>query len=159
MQYMLVEWVAALELQQRGTVKAVLPIIVGENDFYQEAHEAFGGVGSLPNAVSAKTMEKVVMHLGEITHNESTSALQDLLRQVSGQTEPTVLALISSLLRFQGVKLNQGQQQLSHGHGHLSVGMDDLGECTRRVQETVSSCIKQAGGSTCAASDVPHRHM
>ena len=70
-----------------------------------------------------------------------------LLQQVSGQPEPTVQALLSALLRFQGIKLSQGAQ-LSHGHGHLSVGTDDLGECTRRVQETVSSCLKQVGGNT-----------
>ena len=55
--------------------------------------------------------------------------------------------MLSALLRFQGIKLSQGAE-LSHGHGHLSVGMDDLSECTRRVQETVSSCLKQVGGDT-----------
>ena len=56
-------------------------------------------------------------------------------------------ALLSALLRFQGIKLSQGVE-LSHGHSHLSVSMEDLGECTRRVQETVSSCLKQVGGDT-----------
>ena len=42
--YMLVEWAAALELNQRGRVKAVLPLLVGETDFWSEAHAAFGGV-------------------------------------------------------------------------------------------------------------------
>merc|ERR1712185_750298 len=55
--YMLVEWVAALELQRRGTVKAVLPLLVGEQDFYAEAHHAFGGVQALPAVVPEKTME------------------------------------------------------------------------------------------------------
>ena len=32
--YMLLEWVAAPELQQRGTVKAVTTLLVGEQDFY-----------------------------------------------------------------------------------------------------------------------------
>jgi hypothetical protein len=40
--YMLVEWAAALELHQRGRVKAVLPLLVGETDFWSEAHAAFG---------------------------------------------------------------------------------------------------------------------
>ena len=31
--YMLVEWVAALELQRRGTVKAMLPLLVGVRGF------------------------------------------------------------------------------------------------------------------------------
>ena len=141
----LLEWTAALELHQRGRVKAVLPLLVGESDFFADAHTAFGGVQALPTRQSAATMHKVVMHLAETTGDDSIILLRELLRQVSGQAEPTVQAVLSALLRFQGVKISQGAQ-LSHGHGHMSVGMDDLGECTRRVQETVSSCIKQVGG-------------
>eukprot|EP01051_Picozoa_sp_SAG22_P001955 SAG22_NODE_82_length_21749_cov_10.719769_12_plen_401_part_00 len=140
----LLEWTAALELHSRGRVKAVLPLLVGESDFFADAHTAFGGIQALPTKASAATMEKVTMHLSETTGDDSIAQLRELLQQVSGQAEPTVQACISALLRFQGVKLSQGAQ-LSHGHGHLSVGMDDLGECTRRVQETVSSCMKQVG--------------
>ena len=89
-------------------------------------------------------MDKVVVHLGETTGDASLTKLQELVLQVTGQSEPTVQGVVSSLLRFQGVKLSQGTQ-LSHGHGHLSVGLDDLGECTRRVQETVSACLKRVG--------------
>ena len=141
----LLEWTAALELHQRGQVKAILPVLVGESDFFSDAHEAFGGIQALPTSPSAATMEKVLVHLHETTGDDSLAKLRELLQQVSGQPEPTVQALLSALLRFQGIKLSQGAQ-LSHGHGHLSVGMDDLGECTRRVQETVSSCLKQVGG-------------
>eukprot|EP01051_Picozoa_sp_SAG22_P006427 SAG22_NODE_420_length_10739_cov_7.090320_13_plen_171_part_00 len=138
----LLEWTAAPELHQRGQVKAVLPLLVGESDFFADAHDQFGGIQALPTAPSEATMEKVVMHLRETTGDDSLLKLQELLRQVSGQPEPTIQSVISALLRFQGVKLSQGAQ-VSHGHGHLSVAMDDLGECTRRVQETVSSCMKQ----------------
>ena len=140
----LLEWTAALELHQRGHVKALLPLLVGESDFFADAHAQFDGIEALPTRPSPATMEKVVMHLRETTGDESLLKLRELLLQVSGQPEPTVQGVISSLLRFQGVKLSQGAQ-LSHGHGHLSVGMDDLGECTRRVQETVSSCFKHVG--------------
>eukprot|EP01051_Picozoa_sp_SAG22_P005397 SAG22_NODE_319_length_12493_cov_33.326475_3_plen_404_part_00 len=140
----LLEWTAALELHQRGHVKAVLPLLVGESDFFADAHTAFGGIQALPTHPSAATMEKVVMHLGETTGDDSIMQLQELLLQVSGHPEPTIQATLSALLKFQGVKLSQGAQ-LSHGHGHLSVGMDDLGECTRRVQETVSICVKKLG--------------
>ena len=148
----LLEWTAALELHQRGHVKALLPLLVGESDFFADAHAQFDGIEALPKRPSPATMEKVVMHLRETTGDESLLKLRELLLQVSGQPEPTVQGVISSLLRFQGVKLSQGAQ-LSHGHGHLSVGMDDLGECTRRVQETVSSCMKQVGGGTFVAQD------
>ena len=143
----LLEWTAALELHQRGRVKAVLPLLVGESDFFADAHAQFGGIQALPTIPSAATMEKVEMHLGETTGDGSIAELRELLRQVSGRDEPTIQSVISALLRFQGVKLSQGAQ-LSHGHGHMSVGMDDLGECTRRVQETVSSCMKQVGSQS-----------
>eukprot|EP01051_Picozoa_sp_SAG22_P007109 SAG22_NODE_489_length_9845_cov_5.954550_9_plen_401_part_00 len=140
----LLEWTAALELHSRGRVNAVLPLLVGESDFFADAHTAFGGIQALPTKASAATMEKVTMHLSETTGDDSIARLRELLQQVSGQAEPTVQACISALIRFQGVKISQGTQ-LSHGHGHLSVGMGDLGECTRRVQETVSSCMKRVG--------------
>ena len=140
----LLEWTAALELHQRGHIKALLPLLVGESDFFADAHAQFDGIEALPTRPSPATMEKVVMHLRETTGDESLLKLRELLLQVSGQPEPTVQGVVSSLLRFQGVKLSQGAQ-LSHGHGHISVGMDDLGKCTRRVQETVSSCFKHVG--------------
>ena len=55
-------------------------------------------------------------------------------------------AVISGVLRYQGVKLASASQQvLTHGHGHWgAMPMDNmLRECTRRVQETVSSCFKK----------------
>jgi hypothetical protein len=64
----LLEWAAALELHQRGTVKAVLPLLVGERDFFTDAQAAFGGVQALPARGSVATMEKVVMHLGKTSH-------------------------------------------------------------------------------------------
>ena len=60
----LLEWTAALELAQRGTVKAVLPLLLGEkDDFFVEAESAFGGLSSLPAHSSVATMEKVATHL------------------------------------------------------------------------------------------------
>ena len=88
------------------------------------------------------------MHLGEITGDASVSTLETLLHQVSGSREPTVQALVSGVLRYQGVKLASASQQvLTHGHRHSGTMMvgDMLHECTRRVQETVSSCFKQLG--------------
>ena len=70
--YMLVEWAAALELQQRGRLKAVLPIFVAtSNDFFAEASSAFGGINGLPNQVPNSTIEKVRFHLQETTGDSS----------------------------------------------------------------------------------------
>ena len=147
----LLEWTAALELHQHGRVKAVLPLLVGESDFFADAHSAFGGIHALPTNPSAATMEKVVMHLRETTGYDSVAKLHELLRQVSRQPDPTIQAMLSALLRFQGVKLSQGAQ-LSHRHGHLSVGMDDLGECTRRVQERCRAASSKLGSGRSAES-------
>ena len=78
--YMLVEWAAALELHQRGRVKAVLPLLVGETDFWSEAHAAFGGIQALPTQVSSATVEKVVAHLDQTTGDDSLSKLRELLQ-------------------------------------------------------------------------------
>ena len=143
--YMLVEWAAALELNQRGRVKAVLPLLVGETDFWSEAHAAFGGVQGLPQQTSAATMEKVVMHLGQTTGDESLAKLRELLEQVGGNPEPTVQGLVACILKFQGVKLSQSGAGTAHSHGRVSVGMDDLAMCTRRIRATVASCLKRVG--------------
>jgi hypothetical protein len=143
--YMLVEWAAALELHTRGRVKAVLPLLVGETDFWSEAHAAFGGVQALSTQVSAATMEKVVAHLGQTTGDDSTAELQALLQQVGGNPEPTVQGLVACILKFQGVKLSQSGAATAHSHGHLSVAIDDLQECTGRIVGTVANCLKRVG--------------
>jgi hypothetical protein len=143
--YMLIEWAAALELHQRGRVKAVLPLLVGETDFWSEAHAAFGGIQALPTQVSSATVEKVVTHLEQTTGDDSLSKLRELLQQVGGDPEPTVQRLVACILKFQGVKLSQSGAATAHSHGHVSVGMDDLTECTNRIRATVASCLKRIG--------------
>jgi hypothetical protein len=145
--YMLIEWAAALELHQRGRVKAVLPLLVGETDFWAEAHAAFGGIQSLPMQTSTATMEKVVTHLEKTTGDDSLSKLRELLQQVGGDPEPTVQGRVACILKFQGVKLSHNGAATVHSHGHMSVGMDDLTVCTNRIQATVSSCLKRVGVS------------
>jgi hypothetical protein len=99
----LLEWTAALELHQRGIVKAVLPVIQGS--FFSDAQAAFGGVPGLPAHASAATMEQVVTHLKDITDDGSTEGLRELVQQASGQPEPTIQGVVNSLLKFQGIKV------------------------------------------------------
>ena len=143
--YMLIEWAAALELHQRGRVKAVLPLLVGETDFWSEAHAAFGGIQALPAQTSTATMEKVVAHLGQTTGDDSLSKLRELLQQVGGNPEPTVQGLVACILKFQGVKLSHSGAATAHSHEHVSVGIDDLAVCTGRIVGTVASCLKKVG--------------
>jgi hypothetical protein len=138
------EWAAALELHQRGRLKAVVPLLVGQTDFFVDA-QIFGGLQALPTQASATTMEKVAVHLAKTTGESSIGGLQALLRQVTGTPEPIIQGIVASVLKFQGVKLSQAGAASAHSHGHMSVGMDDLHERTRRVQATVASCLKRVG--------------
>merc|ERR1711969_212677 len=141
----LLEWTAALELHQRGRVKSVLPLLASQGDFFADAQDGFGGISALSTHVSAATMEQVTMHLQETTGDRSVAGLGELLQQASGQPEPTVQAVVQSLLKFQGIKVTESGAGAAHSHGHLSVDMADLSECVGRVRATVSSCLKRIG--------------
>jgi hypothetical protein len=141
----LLEWAAALELHQRGRVKAVLPLLMGKSDFFADAQAAFGGLQALPTRGSAATMENVVTHLGETTGDASLDGLRELVRQVTGHPEPGIQGVVASMLKFQGVKLSEDGAASAHSHGHLSVGTDDLTVCTNRVHETVVTCLRRVG--------------
>ena len=142
---MLLEWTAALELHQRGVIRAVLPVLASQGDFFSDAQEAFGGLSGLPAHASAATMEQVVTHLQEITADGSIAGLRELVQQASGQPEPTIQGVVNSLLKFQGIKVTASGAGTEHSHGHLSVGMDDLTDCVDRVHATVSVCLKRIG--------------
>ena len=141
----LLEFTAALELHQRGKIKAVLPLLVGKENFFADAQDAFGGVSALPTHVSAATMEQVTTHLHDTTEDDSIDGLRELMQQASGQPEPTVQAVLNSLLKFQGIKVSQAGAGSAHSHGHLSVDMDDLSECVSRVHAAVSASLKRVG--------------
>ena len=57
----------------------------------------------------------------------------------------TVQGLVACILKFQGVKRSQSGAATAHSHGHMSLGMDDLTDCTSRIQATVASCRKRVG--------------
>ena len=141
----LLEWTAALELHQRGAIKAVLPVLSGQDNFFSDAQAAFGGVSALPGRVSAATMEQVAMHLQEHTDDGSIEGLRELVQQATGEAEPTIKNIVSGLLKFQGIKVSASGAGAAHSHGHLSVGLDDLTECVDRVHSTVSACLKRVG--------------
>jgi hypothetical protein len=141
----LLEWTAALELHQRGRLKSVLPLLVGEEDFFADAQESFGGISALPTCSSPATMEQVVTHLQEHTADAAVDGLNELLQQATGQREPTIQAVVSALLKFQGIKVSHSGVGTAHSHGHMSADSHDLRECTLRVQAAVSACLKRLG--------------
>ena len=148
----LLEWTAALELHQRGAIKAVLPVLSGQDNFFSDAQAAFGGVSALPGRVSAATMEQVAMHLQEHTDDGSIEGLRELVQQATGEAEPTIKNIVSGLLKFQGIKVSASGAGAAHSHGHLSVGLDDLTKCVDRVHSTVSACLKRVGMDQDAAA-------
>ena len=85
------------------------------------------------------------MHLEQTTGEGSVAGLGELVQQASGQPEPTVQAVVQSLLKFQGIKVTESGAGAAHSHGHLSVDMADLSECVGRVRATVSACLKRIG--------------
>ena len=149
----LLEWTAALELHQRGTIKAVLPLLAGQGSFFSDAEAAFGGVSALPSTVSVATMEQVAMHLQDHTDDGSIEGLQELVQQATGEPEPTIRNIVSALLKFQGIKVTASGAGAAHSHGHVSVGMDDLTDCIDRVHATVSACLKRVGMEADATTD------
>eukprot|EP01052_Picozoa_sp_SAG31_P027783 SAG31_NODE_2629_length_5350_cov_2.286612_5_plen_713_part_01 len=53
----LLEWCVALELHQRGCIKAILPMLIGEPEFFVEAESALGpSMQGLPQHMSDATM-------------------------------------------------------------------------------------------------------
>ena len=138
---MLVEWVAALELQQRGTLKAVVPMIIAAtDDFGAEATAAFGGLQALPDRIPEPTLEKVRLHLKETTGDGSMRLVHELIMQESGGgAEPTVGRIVAALLKYQGAKLN-----------YADAGV--VGKSVARVHAVVTGCMQRVGAEDDAAA-------
>eukprot|EP01052_Picozoa_sp_SAG31_P004049 SAG31_NODE_163_length_21856_cov_7.550214_5_plen_187_part_00 len=145
--YMLVEWVAALELQQRGAVKAVFPIFVAAIDnLFDEAEAAFGGISRLPDQVPDSTLERVGFHLGETTGDSSTDKLHTLMGETTGVGETTVRSTIVALLKFQGCKMSYSDSK--------SVKL-----CVSRVHALVEGCMHRVGTKEEGEPTSPGHHL
>ena len=138
----------------------MLPLLLGEkDDFFVEAESAFGGLSSLPAHSSVATMEKVATHLHETTADASLTGLRRMLdiseaeidaeqgqEQQGVEVLATIRSVVSSVLKYQGVKVTRNRDAVSHAHGaHGSVDTEDLTACVERVRSTVSSCLKRVG--------------
>ena len=131
--YMLVEWMAALELQRRGTLKAVFPLFVAAVDnFFTEAEDAFDGIAGLPDRVAESTLEKVGFHLAETTDDGGTDKLRELMRESGSGAEPTVQKIIAALLKFQGQKFSYADPTAT-------------AQCADRLHALVEGCLHRLG--------------
>lgn len=130
----LLEWCAALELYQRGVIRAVLPLLVGERDFFSEVQAAFGGVSALPDHVSEATMRKVTDHLAEMTAGGGTTEkLGQLMTETAGQPQPTIRNVVQTLLKFQGIKVSADQKTID--------------PVVTRVHAVVAECLHAASSA------------
>jgi hypothetical protein len=101
--FVLMEWLVALELQRRGIIKAILPISIGDQgsdgtfsqSFFEELRDGKVGGRPLPDVVSHKTTAKAQEFLGML---EPPLALSGSTLSVKG--------VVMELLKFQAVLLH-----------------------------------------------------
>eukprot|EP01043_Picozoa_sp_COSAG02_P039595 COSAG02_NODE_3140_length_7296_cov_180.632347_1_plen_957_part_10 len=161
--FVLAEWIMALELQKQGIVKAILPIVMGEQStvdgkysqsFFESvrdgrvcwpASEGFhaAGSGTIPDVVSAKSVAKARDFLGML----------DPPIQLS--EELTVKAVVDRILTFQAALLHfendaidnaaAGWQQVkvggSHGGNIQPLARKHVAQtCAQRIAKIVNEC-------------------
>jgi len=160
--FVLVEWIMALELQSRGVVKSIFPIMIGEQTqngqysqrFFEDLrdnrvswpasngfHDAGNGV--LPEVVSAKSTAKAREFLGMLTP------------PVELREELTVAAVVRKFLTFQAILLHflngsiataQGMGQLARVNGVHGTRAKEIARkhvartCAERIAKVVTTC-------------------
>jgi serine/threonine protein kinase len=157
--FVLVEWIMALELQKQGIVKAIFPIVMGEQNsdgkfsqtFFEglrdnrvswPASDGFyaGGSGVIPDVVSAKSTTKAREFLGMLTPPVPLSE------------EMTVSAVVKKILTFQAVLLHFENDQIdsldamqlvrvnsTHGKRAKEIARKHVAQtCAERIAKVVS---------------------
>ena len=133
----LLEWAAAIELHSRGTIKAIMPIIVGD-----ESGQPFDF--ALPRRLSKAehsiTNQNCIRHLERKypSNVETESALQGLLLSVA-DVEPTatsasVSGIVTALLRYQGTVLDD-RNDFSAFIDRLRMKCDAIMNCAHHDHE------------------------
>jgi hypothetical protein len=111
----LLEWLMTLELHERGAVKAVLPLLVGENaesDFFASATAAFQGIDSLPTIEPKAVLSKAADMLQDLTEDSSLHGAQKVVRQNSMSVDCHVRGIVAAICLFQGVKTHRETDDL-----------------------------------------------
>eukprot|EP01043_Picozoa_sp_COSAG02_P007593 COSAG02_NODE_230_length_28060_cov_5.226816_8_plen_1993_part_00 len=111
----LLEWLMTLELHERGAVKAVLPLLVGENaesDFFASATAAFQGIDSLPTIEPKAVLSKAADMLQDLTEDSSLHGAQKVVQQNSMSVECHVRGIVAAICLFQGVKTHRDADDL-----------------------------------------------
>ena len=160
--FVLAEWLMALELEKQGVVKAICPIVMGEQDkdgkypqtFFEDlrdscvrwpASDGFHGAGSgkIPDLVSAKSTAK------------ATEFLRMLEPPVELSEELTVNAAVKKILTFQAILLHfendsiesaLSMQQLVGPYSTSDTRAQELARnhvaqtCAERILKVLNSC-------------------
>eukprot|EP01047_Picozoa_sp_COSAG01_P016273 COSAG01_NODE_830_length_13271_cov_2.845278_3_plen_626_part_00 len=128
--FVLMEWLVALELQRRGIIKAILPISIGEQgrdgtfsqSFFEELRNGKVGGRPLPDVVSHKTTAKAQEFLGML---KPPLALSGSTLSVKG-TVMELLKFQAVLLHFENDAVTKKVQQISGGGGSAAAAAAQL---------------------------------
>ena len=166
--FVLAEWIMALELQKQGIVKAIFPIVMGEqrNDgkysqtFFEDLRDSRvswpashpgasfaypAGSGTIPDVISAKSIAKAREFLGMLDPPVTLSQ------------EMTVNAVVKNVLTFQAILLHfendnidslDGMQLVrvnsTHGERAKEIARKHMAQaCAERIVKVVSELEKE----------------
>ena len=137
----LLEWVVAIELHNQGIIKAILPIVIGEQDsedghysraFFDDLRGGMINSQPLPDVVSKQTSAKAREFLGNLdTPVELTEEL-------------TVKQIVESMLKFQAIMLHRFKKDelmstdKTHGKTVQLIARDIVvATCAERIAKVV----------------------
>jgi hypothetical protein len=139
--FVLCEWIMALELHRRGSISAVFPVIVGEQDpqsgrytqtFFQELLSGVaGGLGRcfLPDVASAQTNTAALQYLQGLHAMDSVTQLSEAW---------TVRGVVKAMLQFQACLLHFVDVPLVAQIKSMAPSSDDA------TQSDARSCVISA---------------
>eukprot|EP01047_Picozoa_sp_COSAG01_P016748 COSAG01_NODE_866_length_13045_cov_12.921288_6_plen_1707_part_00 len=171
--FVLMEWMIAIELNKRGIVKAIFPIVVGEQQtdgtfsqsFFEELRDGKVNGQKLPDIVSVKTTAKAREFLSKL---DEPLELSEVL---------TVKGVVDAMLQFQAIlhhfendkltakvdsALNKGGAQVrvgsSHGHEAQRIGREHVvAVCAERIAKVVIGLRDAARRQASAARKMIHQ--
>ena len=103
---MLLEWMAAVELQTRGNIKAIMPVIIGDED---GSDFQWSLAQQLPKDEHVLTTNNCRLHLERerplTTGSNSLAKTAEVVQDVSAGADNgvSVSGVVAAVMRFQGI--------------------------------------------------------
>eukprot|EP01046_Picozoa_sp_COSAG06_P002688 COSAG06_NODE_97_length_24284_cov_6.792270_15_plen_1556_part_00 len=140
--FVLMEWIVAIQLHKLGVVKAIFPIVMGEQKddgkfeqfFFEQLRDGKVKGKPLPDIVSKKTTDKAREFLG---------MLDPPVELTLPSAELSVKAVVDTILKFQAVLLHFENEKLvnlrnSHGKSQQLIARDTVAKvCAERIAKVV----------------------